>query len=166
MVPYTSLCRVSITPISELEVDERFRHIHRPYYPSILWENEFCVVTCASHDIALMFMENFRRNPRQELDWYLDTGEEIDPATFPLGHPGYTYEGEGEDHGEDTLSAVPEDYYDDEDKYHLYENEFEHPDLCHVCRTDYVDPWGNCQHCRAMNTDMYGNSRRPNYRWF
>ncbi len=160
MIPYTSLCRVLITPMPAVEVDERFRHIYRPYYPRIQWENDFCVVTCASHDIALMFMETFRRNPGQEMQWYLEGDEEIDPATLP---PGLARaEEEGAD-SEDTIALAEEG---DDEEYAYDDEEYEdHPDLCQVCMRDYVDPWGNCQHC-VMSLDMYGRRRRPNYMWF
>ncbi len=129
MIPYTSLCRVLITPMPELEVDERFRHVHRPSYPRILWENDFCVVTCASHETALMFMHTFRRNPGQEMLWYLEDGEEIDPATLPPGLARAATE--------DELESFPDEDYEEED----------HPDLCSFCRRDYVNPWGRCESC-------------------
>lgn len=164
MIPYTSLCRVLITPISEREVDERFRHIHRPAYPRIQWENDFCVVTCASHDIAIMFMYSFRRNPGQEMQWYLEDGEEIDPATLPPGvaRAVARAEEEGVD-SEDTIALAEEG--DDEEYAYNGEEELDYLDLCDICNTDYLNPWGNCQHC-AMSLDMYGRRRRPNYRWF
>jgi hypothetical protein len=126
MVPYTSLSRVLITPISEQEVDERFRHAHQPYYPRILCENNFCVVMCASHEIALTFMDTFRYNPGQIVDWYLEEGEEIDPSTLP---PWLT-------------SAEAEDELES-----FSDEEEDHPDLCQFCMRDYVDSWGRCESC-------------------
>ena len=162
LVPYTSLCRVSITPISDLEVDERFRHLHRPSYPRILWENNLCVVTCASHDIALTFMDTFRRSPGQELDWYLDEGEGIDPATLP--HPyTLTYEEEGqggEEWGDEGWGE--EGWGGDEPTGDDCED---HHDLCPHCNTDYIDPWGRCEFCREMHRGVWP-ARRVNYRWF
>lgn len=149
MISYTSLSRVLITPISEQEVDERFRHVHQPYFPRILWENDFCVVMCASHDIAVTFMEHFRSNPGQEISWYLEDDEVVDPMTFPPPRPPPP----ANDAWLESF-ANDEDYKDEEDYYG-----------CPVCRVGYMDSSGYCGNCedeRLMRRGRYYRSRGHN----
>lgn len=121
-----------IKNITESYIDKHFHYRLPIDVPHIIFDNGTAIVFCRDENTTMTIYYSIysyyeRKEYGIEIEAYLENGQQYERSQLYIIKP------------DENINESCED--DDEEE--------DHPDLCQICRRDYVDWRGRCEYCRG-----------------